>query len=58
VMLIVRTSGGEVRWMEMRDWLRRAADRNRKPVIQIVFEGERFDVQAVRQWRDRLLGEG
>ena len=54
VHLVIRTSDGEVRWMEIRDWLKRASDNGKKPVKQIVFEGERFDVMAVRNWRNRL----
>ena len=53
VLLVIRTSEGEVRWMEVREWLRARA-----AVKQIVFEGERFDVMSVRRWRDRVLGEG
>jgi small GTP-binding protein len=55
VMLVIRNSEGEVRWMEIRDWLKRESDRGRKPVKQIVFEGERFDVMSVRRWRETLL---
>jgi len=55
VMLVIRTSEGGVRWMEVRDWLKRASAGG-KPVRQIVFEGERFDVMSVRRWRDRVLG--
>ena len=51
VLLVIRTSEGEVRWMEVRESLKRAG----RPVKQIVFEGERFDVMSVRRWRDRLL---
>jgi small GTP-binding protein len=58
VLLVVRNSEGEVRWMEVREWLRRASDGGRKAVRQIVFEGERFDVMSVRRWRDRVLGQG
>jgi len=58
VLLVIRNSDGEVRWMEVRDWLRRASDDGKKPVRQIVFEGERFDVMSVRRWRDRVLGQG
>ena len=58
VMLVVRNSEGEVRWMEVRDWLKRASDNGKKAVRQIVFEGERFDVMSVRRWRDRVLGAG
>ena len=55
VLLVIRNSEGEVRWMEVRDWLRRAGDNGRKPVKQIVFAGERFDVMSVRRWRERVL---
>ena len=55
VLLVIRDSEGEVRWMEVRDWLRRASDNGSRPVKQILFEGERFDVMSVRRWRDRVL---
>ena len=55
VLLVIRNSEGEVRWMEVRDWLKRASDNGKKPVKQIVFEGERFDVMSVRRWRERVL---
>ncbi len=58
VMLVVRNSEGEVRWMEVRHWLRRESNDGRKPVRQIAFEGERFDVMSVRRWRDRVLSDG
>ena len=41
--------------MEVRDWLNRASDNGKKPVRQIVFEGERFDVMSIRRWRDLML---
>lgn len=53
VMLVIRNSEGEVRWMEVRDWLKIETGKARKPVTQIIFEGERFDVMSVRRWRDR-----
>lgn len=56
VLLVIRNSNGTVRWMEVRDWLKRATDNGKKPVRQIIFEGERFDVMSVRRWRDRVLG--
>jgi small GTP-binding protein len=55
VMLVIRTSKGEVRWMEVRNWLKRASAKSEKPVNQIVFEGDRFDVMSVRRWRDDAL---
>ena len=55
VMLVIRNSEGEIRWMEVREWLKKATDNGQKPVKQIIFDGERFDVMSVRRWRDRLL---
>lgn len=51
VLLVIRTSDGEIRWMDVRAYLRKAA----QPVKQIVFSGERFDVMSVRRWRDVAL---
>jgi small GTP-binding protein len=56
VLLLIRNSQDEVRWMEVRDWLKRATDDGKKAVRQIVFEGQRFDVMSVRRWRDAALG--
>ena len=56
VLLVIRNSEGEVRWMEVRDWLKRARENGKKPVKQIVFAGERFDVMSVRRWRERIVG--
>ena len=56
VLLVIRDSEGEVRWMEVRDWLKRASGGGKKSVKQIVFEGERLDVMSVRRWRERVLG--
>ena len=55
VLLVIRNSEGEVRWMEVRDWLKRGSDNGKKPVKQIVFEGERFDVLSVWRWREKVL---
>lgn len=55
VWLVIRNSEGEVRWMEVRDWLKHASENGKKPVKQIVFDGERFDVMSVRRWRERVL---
>ena len=64
VLLVIRNSEGEVR-----DWLKRESENGTKPVKQIVFEGERFDVMSVRarpsaslryslppprRWRERI----
>ena len=55
VLLVIRTSDSEVRWMEIRDYLKRESEDGKKAVKQIVFEGERFDVMSVRRWRDKVL---
>ena len=57
VLLVIRNSEGEVRWMEVRDWLKQESDNGEKPIKQIVFGGERFDVMSVRRWRERVLGK-
>jgi hypothetical protein len=54
VMLVIRTSDGEIRWMDVAACLKRASAGG-KAVRQIVFEGERLDVMSVRRWRDRVL---
>jgi hypothetical protein len=55
VLLVIRNSAGEIRWMEVRDYLKRESDNGKKPVKQINFEGERFDVMSVRRWRENAL---
>jgi hypothetical protein len=58
VLLVIRNSAGECRWMEIRDWLRKATDGGKKKVTQIEFAGERFDVMSIRRWRDQILNIG
>jgi small GTP-binding protein len=55
VFLVIGDSKGEVRWMEIRDYLKRESDNGKKPVKHIVFTGERFDVMSVRRWREASL---
>lgn len=55
VLLVIRNAEGEVRWMEVRDRLRRASNNGKKGVRQLVFKGERFDVMSIRSWRERLI---
>ena len=55
MLLVIRNSEGEVRWMDVRDYLKRESDNGEKTVKQIVFTGERFDVMSVRRWREWLL---
>ena len=54
VLLVIRNSEGEVRWMHVSAYLERESA-DGKIVKQIVFEGERFDVMSVRRWRERVL---
>lgn len=56
VMLVVRTSDGKIRWMDVRDYLRRERDAGRA-VKQIAFDGEPFTAAAVRAVRDKILGK-
>ncbi|MCX6305314.1 MAG: TIR domain-containing protein [Bacteroidetes bacterium] len=55
VMLVIRNSDGEVRWMDVQDWLQKTTNFDETEVIQIPFQGERFDVMAIRRWRSRIL---
>jgi small GTP-binding protein len=45
-----------VRWMEIGEFLRKESDNGKKPVKQIVFDGDRLDALSVRRWRDKVLG--
>src|SRR5215207_4578067 len=55
VLLVIRNSEGKVRWMEVREWLKRESNNGKNTVKQITFVGERFDVMSVRRWRDKML---
>jgi len=52
VMLVVRTSDGQIRWMNVTDYLKRHG----KEARQIVFEGEPFTALNVARLRNRMLG--
>jgi hypothetical protein len=56
VMLVVRTSDGRIRWMDVRAYLQREQDAGRE-VKQIVFNGEPFTAATVRMMRDKVLGK-
>jgi hypothetical protein len=55
VLLAIRDSEGGARWMEVRDWLKRASDDGKKTLKKIVLNGDRFDVISVRRRRDRAF---
>ena len=52
VMLVIRTSDGTIRWMNVTEYLKRQQHQQMK---QIVFTGEPFTAQALRWLRDRML---
>lgn len=56
VMLVVRSSSGLIRWMEIRDILRKERAQKKK-TKQIEFIGERLDSQSITKWRDVLLSK-
>jgi hypothetical protein len=56
VMLVVRTSDGRIRWMDVRADLQREHDAGRE-VKQIVFNGDPFTAVTVRTMRDKVLGK-
>ncbi len=55
VILVIRNSKGEIRWMEIRDHLKEVTGNGTKQVRQIEFVGKRFDVMSVRRWREQAL---
>ena len=57
VILLIRNSVGEVRWVDIRKELRRVTNNGMRQVRQIVFDGVRFDVMSVRRWRELALRE-
>jgi len=52
VMLVIRTSNGEIRWMNITDYLKRRV----LDTKQVVFEGEPFTAKSLCRLRKRLLG--
>jgi hypothetical protein len=56
VMLVIRTSDGVIRWMDVSAYLKRESSDGRTKVTQIVFQGERFDPTSVIGWREKILG--
>ena len=54
VMLVIRRSDGITRWMDVSAYLREHRNEDGKPVREVVFKGEAFDVQNIRSLRDRL----
>ena len=55
VMLVLRESSGQIRWMEIRDYLRDKQKSNKKNVSHIVFDGTIFNTASVLKWRKSML---
>ena len=53
VMLVIRTSNGKIRWMNVTDYLRQHGKRTK----QIVFEGDPFTALNVAKLRDKAVRE-
>ncbi len=52
VMLVIRTSDGQIRWMNVTEYLKRQGAKTR----QIVFDGEPFTALSVLKLKARLFG--
>lgn len=52
VMLVIRTSDGQIRWMNVTEYLNKQG----KAVKQITFDGEPFTAASLWRMRDRVLG--
>lgn len=51
VMLVIRTSDGQIRWMNVTEYLKKQG----QAVKQIVFDGEPFTAASLWRMRDRVL---
>ena len=56
VMLVIRNSAGDIRWMDVSAYLKRESDNGKKPVKLIVFKGEQLDVRACAAGETRCCG--
>lgn len=52
VMLVIRTSDGRIRWMNVREYLKKHGNNIRR----IIFEGETFTALNLSRQRDKLFG--
>lgn len=59
VMLVIRkTPGDPVMWMEIRGYLQERVKVTGKSVSEIEFSGEILDINSILRWRERLLSNG
>jgi small GTP-binding protein len=54
VMLVIRTSDGSVRWMNVSEYLKQISQPDRK-ATQIVFQGDSFNASNLLKMRDKVL---
>jgi hypothetical protein len=45
----------QVRWMEIKSYLKKVSQDNTKPVRSIEFKGERLDMTSIHRWREIML---
>jgi small GTP-binding protein len=55
VMLVVRTSDEQIRWMDVSAYLKEKSEGRKRPVRQIEFAGEPFTAQTLMRLRDKLV---
>jgi WD40 repeat protein len=55
VMLVIRTSDGTIRWMDVSAYLKRESQGRKTAVKQVVFDGEPFSALSLLRMRDRLI---
>jgi len=56
VMLVIRTSDGKIRWMDVSEYLGRESEGGKMVVKQIVFEGEALTAASLLRMREKILG--
>ncbi len=55
VMLVIRTSDGTIRWMDVSEYLKRQTKGN-QPIKQVVFDGEALTALSLLKLREKVLG--
>ena len=55
VMLVIRTSDGSIRWMNVTSYLNEQSKGKETPVKRIVFQGEPFNALNLQRLRDKLI---
>ncbi len=56
VLLVIRTSDKEIRWMDVSDYLKQEAARGKNSPTQIEFRGEPFNELSILKLRAKYLG--